>query len=606
MSISVLNQVYDETRRLAIAGSNLASGDFRLKKLVQPLEKSAEKTPIFGQVAKSIETLIDAPQKESAQALLDLGSLVSAILYTQGQTTLEGTLKQIESSELGNQTTQVPARLMKPLIEALTTTGSGRLEIVSESFERGAFNDLRIINFAVRALDDVYSELADFMADKVIPQYGNAVVPLIEDQINIKGRGGDVRRLRILHQQDPELARSIVLEAFENGSKEMKIAALGCLGGSKEDLPLLHEQANARSIHVRRIAYEQLSNFIDDETIAIFTKALNSKDAELIVAPISKNKSPQLLKLVHESIESQSTKLLTGKTKTKLGDQLQRFSTLLTALYGRSDKTTLKLVESLFKQRAEILKLKGSPVSGNDVIEHLAEILLHSNSPKMRKLLVDSRDEFSGGTFSNCLIAAVMTCKPSEVYTLFATYYIVKEKPKGKVKERREIVRNTFSFDTETWDYYSSSVSYYRFPTIKEGAAKKIKWDPLWITAAMEQDDLESVCELVTSKDKVVHPYLEQKYEKQFGKKITHQHSLLFILAAMIETKHSKATDYWIRAVQKYAQKESDYLVYYFSQLIPYLPVSAGLKIEKILPDLPENVVDQILEYLVVLKSKKK
>jgi hypothetical protein len=34
MAIPVLNQVYDETRRLAIAGSAVAGGDFRLKKLL--------------------------------------------------------------------------------------------------------------------------------------------------------------------------------------------------------------------------------------------------------------------------------------------------------------------------------------------------------------------------------------------------------------------------------------------------------------------------------------------------------------------------------------------------------------------------------------------
>ena len=39
MSIPALKQVYDETRRLAIAGSVVASGDFRLKKLVPALEK---------------------------------------------------------------------------------------------------------------------------------------------------------------------------------------------------------------------------------------------------------------------------------------------------------------------------------------------------------------------------------------------------------------------------------------------------------------------------------------------------------------------------------------------------------------------------------------
>jgi hypothetical protein len=45
MSIAVLNEVYSEVRRLAIAGSVVAPGDFRLKKLVEPLKKAGAKAP---------------------------------------------------------------------------------------------------------------------------------------------------------------------------------------------------------------------------------------------------------------------------------------------------------------------------------------------------------------------------------------------------------------------------------------------------------------------------------------------------------------------------------------------------------------------------------
>ena len=56
MSIAVLNEVYNETRRLAIAGSGLASGDYRLKKLISPLQKAGQKAPVFRKVAEAIET----------------------------------------------------------------------------------------------------------------------------------------------------------------------------------------------------------------------------------------------------------------------------------------------------------------------------------------------------------------------------------------------------------------------------------------------------------------------------------------------------------------------------------------------------------------------
>ena len=71
MSIAVLTEVYDEMRRLAIAGSGLAGDDFRLKKLVAPLRKSGAKVPVMGKVADAIERLIDGPSKTSAEAQQD-------------------------------------------------------------------------------------------------------------------------------------------------------------------------------------------------------------------------------------------------------------------------------------------------------------------------------------------------------------------------------------------------------------------------------------------------------------------------------------------------------------------------------------------------------
>ena len=54
MSIPLLTQVYEELRRLAIAGSAVAAGDFRLKKLLPPLEQAGAKAPVFGKIAEAV------------------------------------------------------------------------------------------------------------------------------------------------------------------------------------------------------------------------------------------------------------------------------------------------------------------------------------------------------------------------------------------------------------------------------------------------------------------------------------------------------------------------------------------------------------------------
>ncbi|HKB38778.1 MAG TPA: hypothetical protein VKD72_20210, partial [Gemmataceae bacterium] len=69
MSIAILNQVYDEARRLAVAGSVVARGDFRLKKLVPALEQAGAKAPVFAKVAECAKAVIDGPDDQSAENL---------------------------------------------------------------------------------------------------------------------------------------------------------------------------------------------------------------------------------------------------------------------------------------------------------------------------------------------------------------------------------------------------------------------------------------------------------------------------------------------------------------------------------------------------------
>ena len=132
MSIPVLIQTYDEVRRLAIAGSVVAPGDFRLKKLVPPLEQAGRKAPVFAKVAEAVKRLAESNEQTSAVELLELATLVNSILYTQGETGLEGELTPLPTVELGRPRTQASARVLKPLQEALATTGSGRFEIIRD------------------------------------------------------------------------------------------------------------------------------------------------------------------------------------------------------------------------------------------------------------------------------------------------------------------------------------------------------------------------------------------------------------------------------------------------------------------------------------------
>src|SRR5262249_45752230 len=154
--------------------------------------------------------------------LLSLSTLINAILYTQGHTGSEGAYCELELHAANSCNTKTSARVLKPLVQALTSTGSGRFEIVRSAVERGAFSDLRLIEPSIGALDDVYPELADLVMAEILPAYGPGIAPLLKAKLDLKGKKCDARRLQVLHQLDPAGTVELCKTALEEGSPEVK------------------------------------------------------------------------------------------------------------------------------------------------------------------------------------------------------------------------------------------------------------------------------------------------------------------------------------------------------------------------------------------------
>src|SRR4051812_10775133 len=186
MSLALIQEAAKEVRRLAIAGSTLAVGDFRLKKLIAPLEQAGAKVPVFAQVAKSITDLVNGTEAESSAQLLSLSTLLNAILYTQGESSTAAPYQDLETLLTTCGSTRTTARVLKPLVQALTSSGGGRFEVIKSAIERKAFKDLRLIDPAIKALDDNFPELAELVAEKILPEYGPGIVPRLKERLDLK------------------------------------------------------------------------------------------------------------------------------------------------------------------------------------------------------------------------------------------------------------------------------------------------------------------------------------------------------------------------------------------------------------------------------------
>ena len=397
MSLALIQESAKEVRRLAIAGSPLAVGDFRLKKLAAPLEQAGAKVPVFAQVAKAINDLVNGTEADSATNLLNLGTLLNAILYTQGQSSTDGAYRELEMVESRCTSTRTSARMLKPLVQALTSTGSGRIEIVKSAVERGVFNDLRLIDPAIQALGDIYPELADLVAEKILPGFGSGIAPRLKAGLNLKGKKQDARRLEIIHQLDPVGSVALCKSALEDGSPEVKTAAIACLGKHEDCVPLLIEQAKAKNKIVRAATLEALAEYDLPEVTKLFTELVTGTTLDILARPFRVMKSRQVL----NSLLDEGRRVFDLMAKGD-SEQIPRYCEVLYCLNARKESEVEEFGLTCFSQGNKVVKLapaKNSYVFGDEIVSRLARLLYRVGTQKALEAILAKREALSPTVF---------------------------------------------------------------------------------------------------------------------------------------------------------------------------------------------------------------
>jgi HEAT repeat protein len=589
MSIAVLNEVYSEVRRLAIAGSVVAPGDFRLKKLVEPLKKAGAKAPVFAKVADSVEEVINSTDATSATSLLNLSSLVCSILYTQGSTGVEGKLETIQSSSVQAKRTQTSARMLKPLIEALTTTGSGRLEQIRGAVELGLFSDLRLVRPALNAIDDVYAEIADLIAEKVLPQYGKAILGELQSTFDGKGKGGHARRLKLMHQIDPEFARDLVKESLSTGSPDVKIAAIECLGDSPDDLNYLIEQSKAKAKDVRQAAYHSLCKLSHADAIQVLTTAMDGKDLGILAKAVSQCKPTKLIEIALDRAKNLFVEIPAVKDKKKQGEAVARLLDLLTIIRNEISPAVATFLQQCIEATTSLEKVKSTP-SGLDIVESAVEALAEAGEAGI-KFIIEQRDKVHDGCFATVFDAAFESLSPKDFYKTFSPYMNRSAKKNSPAYHKFEMVRaglmDDFGF-------------HYRWMSNEP----KKPVDIAWLNDAIAADDLELVLSLAQPKHAGTIKYIDSKLANPKAlAKVDWD-----IASAMLTIGHPKATEYIIENLTARLKKKSSYESYSWCYLAARLSPDALPALEALAgdPKLSDHAGDRLIDAINEIRERAK
>ena len=243
--MSSLQPLYDVKERLeyaAVAGTGLLGEDFRLRRSAEAMKPLAAASPVFGKIFAGLDQLLAAPADRRPGLLLDVLSLVDAVAYTQGTSGLAGDMRDLPT--VGGAYREISYNQLTPLLTALTTTGSGRLEVIQTNWETHPeyFSDFRILPALVNGLGDSYGEISNYNAE-ILKNLGPIVLPLLKADFDPAGKRGMARRVEVIAAVEGDGATSWLQAILPEAKKDVRTAVLATLGNDTRNTGLLLELA---------------------------------------------------------------------------------------------------------------------------------------------------------------------------------------------------------------------------------------------------------------------------------------------------------------------------------------------------------------------------
>ena len=376
-----LYDLQQELNRLFIAGSKFAKNDPRLQKHVPILKKLGEKAPVFNKLAQEVEALLQVESTQTAEKLLGVSTLLYSVLYTQGVTLETETTKesQIPTIQLADVNTTYSYLQLKPVLQALTQSNSGRLEILQDAFERKVFDDSRTYGYLSYALADKYSELTYYVENTIIPACGKAMIPFLIADFRLEDKNENVRRLRLLYQLGYAEISTLVDKIFSENLPNLQAEAIDIIADKKDEQTeaFIISLTGDKNKAVRGAAYSALAKLGTQRSIDKLYELYNTNkqkgNAELLAEAMAKVAAPEYFLPFVEKIQERYQQLLTidDSDEKALSAAFERFVIDIDILANKDCEGVYRLFAEMLQnkefntRRKKVFKNTYDPTANN-------------------------------------------------------------------------------------------------------------------------------------------------------------------------------------------------------------------------------------------------
>ncbi|ASA21123.1 HEAT repeat domain-containing protein [Paenibacillus donghaensis] len=613
MSTALLQELHQEVRRLYIAGSDLAAGDFRLKRLLPQFQQLGERAPVFKKLGEGITAILEPSEGTgTALGLQNLALLLGSVLYTQGTTTVDGEVQDIEGQGV-MLSSQFGYRRLAEVQRALTTTGSGRYEIVTAAFAAGLFQDLRLLPFALKALDDPYSELADFAMNTILPAYGAPIVPYLVQDFNPGGGKSEVRKLNVIRKVGGGQVLDLLFQTAEEAADEVRAAAIEALAGHEDYTEALIAYTKDKKKPIREAAYHALAEGGTAEGRETLLEAFTGKDKLLVAAAIQKHPSPQMTERLAPLFTAELEQLPAAPAEKKEADKAEkRLEPYLTA-FSYAQHPLLMDIFGHIVGRAETFAALGL----QHVLILTAVYLERSGSPKGLELL-EELDKQYPVYLSYTFRLGYAILPPDELYMrhVGSTVNRLKSVVSKKAKAREEkivdsidsILKQKRQEYLQQWSLANGGAHYEFEVTPVEHLAAG--WDPRWLDWLIDRDEIGLVSEFARPGHPRVEKYLVKTMKDR--KQIKNSTGYIIIRAVFAGLERAKADkqlrDALLLEVLEDKKTNLGYNInaVLYNQMLQFPPEYAD-RLEAVIPQYSSfYIVRQIKEVVHILRESVK
>lgn len=448
MNLQALYDLKERLEHAAIAGTGLLHEDFRLRRAVEALAPLAKANPVFAKISASSTALLNVPENERGTNLLDVLSLVDAVVYTQGVSNVSGDLMPMEPGY--GSYTQISYGELQPLLTALSGSGSGRTSLIREYWGNHPeyFSDFRVLPYVVAALGDNYGELADMIGEILLKQ-GSGIMPLLKENFDPAGKTEMARRVRLVAKLAGESENDWFVSVLPYSKKDIREAVIQALGLCKENNHLLLDLCQTERGKMKEAAMRSLAAMNTEEAAAFWKKEIQKKPNTVsclkgVGSILAADLAAVSMRLSLENLMAE------GQVYDQSDlEQLTMLTSVLCGKYSPDVDTLWHWIAEHMDLFAQIIPEKNVRSCDLSVAEHLQRTLmvtiLWNGEPallNMARELGNSHREW----FLGCaMLADMVEASSKELYDRYAPFVvrtgILKRESKEQRNDRIQIMR---------------------------------------------------------------------------------------------------------------------------------------------------------------------